>query len=369
MTGEILSILGELIACDTQNPPREIGTDHPVFQVIGHHLAGCLDLHWTDHGDGCVSLLACRGRPHVLFNVHLDTVPFGDGWSGDPREMRISEDRVIGRGACDIKGAAACLMAAAKSVDSTLGILFTTDEEGSGNCCVRNFCQSAASRNIRMAIVAEPTGCRAVTAHRGYLSVSGRFSGPAGHSSRFLQLPDSANHRAIAWAGSALDQVRRFEARHLAGQSVCFNIGRLDGGTKNNMIAAECLLTWSMRPPPGVTNDQLRDLLTVPSPAGANWETAFAGPALPAGQPVPADTDPVAAFCRNHKIPMGPAVDFWTEASIFSECGFPAFVLGPGDIAQAHAPDEWVAIAQLEKAGRIYRKIMTETDASESSSH
>ncbi len=359
MNGGALEILAELIACDTQNPPRRIDADHSVFVVIRQHLGDHLNLEMTDHGNGCVSLLARRGPPGVLFNVHLDTVPAGDGWDSNPLEMRVDQGRVIGRGACDIKGAAACLIAAAKTVEQPLAILFTTDEEGTGNCCVSNFCQSPEGRDYELAIVAEPTMCQAVTGHRGYLSVSGQFAGTAAHSSNVQRLAESANHRAIRWAHAALQRVREFESQDGDNRSLCFNIGQLAGGTKNNVIAESCRLTWSMRPPPGTAIQQMLDLVTADSPDSIRWETTFAGSALPTGKPGSGDGSSAIRLCKELNLECSPPVDFWTEASIFSESGIPALVLGPGHIDQAHTANEWVATAQLEKAVSIYQALMT----------
>jgi acetylornithine deacetylase len=63
-------------------------------------------------------------------------------------------------------------------------------------------------------------------------------------------------------------------------------------------------------------------------------------------------------FCQRHGLPVADPVDFWTEASLFSAAGLPALVLGPGDIAQAHAVDEWVALEQLGKAQALYEKVI-----------
>ena len=85
-----------------------------------------------DHGDGHVSWYAVRGNPKVLFNVHLDTVPVGDGWNSDPHKLQVANGRAIGRGSCDIKGAAAALLALAQQGVENLALLFTSDEEGAG---------------------------------------------------------------------------------------------------------------------------------------------------------------------------------------------------------------------------------------------
>ncbi|HEX7340706.1 MAG TPA: M20/M25/M40 family metallo-hydrolase, partial [Rhodanobacteraceae bacterium] len=82
----------------------------------------------------------------------------------------------------------------------------------------------------------------------------------------------------------------------------------------------------------------------------AEFAETFRGPALPAGDPTRADVRRQAAqaLAEQLGIPVGPAVDFWTEAALFSAAGYTTFVYGPGDIAQAHAADEWVALDQLQ---------------------
>jgi acetylornithine deacetylase len=86
----IMRHLDELVACDTQNPPRLIDGDTAVFRYCGSLLADGFNIQTWDHGDGHVSWYALRGRPKVLFNVHLDTVPVGDGWDTDPHELVTS---------------------------------------------------------------------------------------------------------------------------------------------------------------------------------------------------------------------------------------------------------------------------------------
>ena len=111
----ILEHLGELVACDSQNPPREITADSTMFPYIRDVLADRFDVDVVDHGSGHVALLAVRGAPELLFNCHLDTVPIGDGWRVPPLELTVRDGKAWGRGTCDIKGAAAALLAEAKA--------------------------------------------------------------------------------------------------------------------------------------------------------------------------------------------------------------------------------------------------------------
>ena len=110
-----------------------------MWDYLRSALGSGFRISLTDHGKGRVSFLAVRGAPDVLFNVHLDTVPVLDGARFPALEMTLHEDRVYGRGACDIKGAAACLLQLAQTGDEPLALLFTSDEEGAEGCCVERF--------------------------------------------------------------------------------------------------------------------------------------------------------------------------------------------------------------------------------------
>ncbi len=352
---EMLNHLEALIACDSQNPPRAFDGEAAMFRYCREQLeqAG-FAVEVTDFGDGHVNLYARRGSPSVLFNCHLDTVPIGPGWTRPPLELTIEDGRAYGRGVCDIKGAAAALLAVAESTDAPMALLFSSDEEGAGSCCVRKFLESPAHRDYQQVVVCEPTGCRAILAHRGFLSVKGRFAGLMGHSSEFRALADNANHRLSRWTVAALDYCA---AEAEAGRHTCFNLGLVNGGTKSNVIAGEASLHYSARLGPGQSNEALFDALKDLAGADrhAEWHIPFAGPPLPAAG---RDDAAARAFCQHYELDIGEPVGFWTEASLFSDAGMNALVLGPGDIAQAHAVDEWVTLEQLDRAAAIYAALV-----------
>lgn len=355
---EILAYLEALVGCDTQNPPRAIDGDHPVFDCCRKGLPAGFEARTWDHGDGHVTWFAVRGRPRVLFNVHLDTVPAGDGWNSDPHRLEVVNGRVYGRGACDIKGAAAALLALAERGAPNLALLFTTDEEGADGCCVRNFLASGEGQRFEQVVVAEPTGCQAVLAHRGFLSVKTRFRGVTGHSSQARALRDNANHQLARWAARALEVAA---ARKTAPEDpgTCFNLGLVQGGTKSNVIAGGAFVHWSARLPPGASNQAFLEEMQacVHDGDAVNWELPFQGEPLPAAG---CDNGAARAFCARRELRVGAPVDFWTEAALFSAAGLPALVLGPGDIEQAHAADEWVSLRQLEQAFELYGRIVSE---------
>ncbi|GAB4194584.1 MAG: acetylornithine deacetylase [Wenzhouxiangellaceae bacterium] len=359
MISRLLEHLQQLVAIDTSNPPRAITADGPLADYLQRSLsaAGC-DLSISDYGEGRINFHACRGKADVLFNVHMDTVPAAAGWTRDPWTLSVTDERAYGLGACDIKGAAAALLTLAESLPGQpLALLFSTDEEGAKGCCVKSFCAENRHAPYRQVVVAEPTACEAVLAHRGYLSVIGEFAGRAGHSSELRALHDNALHRACRWTHAALQVAEDEQAEATAGYAgICFNLGRAEGGVKSNVIADQAELRWSARLRPADDTDAWYARLTgLPGGEAARWQRPFVGPPLPAP-----DQDPAAAatFAHDHGLNVSAGVDFWTEASLFSAAGVPALVLGPGHIAQAHGSDEWVALAQLQRVLSLYQQII-----------
>lgn len=359
MRARILTHLAALVGFDTRNPPRRIGTGG-IFDYLRAQLPG-FEFELSDHGAGAVSLLAWRGETTRLFNVHLDTVPSSPGWSEDPHMLRLDGERAIGLGACDIKGAAACLLAAAERSDGPIAMLFSSDEEANDARCIAAFL--ATDRGYREAIVAEPTQAQAVLAHRGISSARIAFRGRAGHASAADAMQLSAVHQAMRWGARALEFVdAQAHARFGGLTGLRFNIGRIEGGIKGNMIAPSAEARFNFRPLPSQDADALHaQLRAFAAPeALAAYEESFRGPGLPAGDIAGAEARRLAArdLADELGLPIGNAVDFWTEAALFSAAGYTALVYGPGDIAQAHAADEWVALAQLDEVADSYLRIM-----------
>ncbi|MFT3898485.1 MAG: acetylornithine deacetylase [Thermomonas sp.] len=348
MLDTVLRHLEALVSFDTRNPPRRIGTGG-IFDYIRANLPG-FRIEVTDHGDGAVSLFALRGRPRRVFNVHLDTVPSSEAWSADPLELRIIGGRAIGLGACDIKGAAAGLVAAANATDGDAAFLFSSDEEANDPRCIAAFL--GRNHGFSEAIVAEPTRCEAILAHRGISSVQLEFKGEAGHASGANALAANALHQAMRWGANALDLVEAESAARFGGLTgLRFNIGRVEGGIKANVIAPSAEVRFGFRPLPSHDVDALHARFGACAAAGAleRYAETFRGPSLPAGDTATAEERRLAArdLADELGLPIGNAVDFWTEASLFSQAGLTAFVYGPGDIAQAHAADEWIELEQL----------------------
>lgn len=353
-----LTHLEKLVSFDTRNPPRAIGTGG-IFDYLRANLPG-FNVEVIDHGAGAVSLYAVRGAPRYLFNVHLDTVPASPHWSADPHVLRRASDRVIGLGACDIKGAAAALLAAVNAGQGDAALLFSSDEEANDPRCIAAFL--ARGLPYRAVLVAEPTMGEAVLAHRGISSVLMQFAGRAGHAAGKQDPAASALHQAIGWGCRALDHVQSLSHARFGGLTgLRFNIGRVEGGIKANMIAPQAELRFGFRPLPSMDVDQLLDTFAgLADPAAAGFTETFRGPSLPAGDIARAEDKRLAAreVADALDLPIGNAVDFWTEASLFSAAGYTALVYGPGDIAQAHTADEFVTLAQLQRYAESVHRII-----------
>lgn len=349
MLGRVLTHLDRLVACDTQNPPRVITADHPAITYCVSVLKGCgCVVNVSDLGDGCVTLLATRGQARTVVNCHLDTVPADPSWTRDPFKLAVDLDHAVGLGACDVKGAAACMLAAAEESDGAVALLLTTDEEAGQSHCVREFLRE--QHNYQRAVVAEPTGVRAVTKHRGLATYDLAFKGVAAHSSVIGADQRNAVHLAAMWCADAIALTRAEPFNDIR-----LNIGVIEGGTKANVAASAAKVVFGMRPPPGMHPDvpakALADL--VAEADSCQWRTRFSAPGLD-------ERGGTERLLAEYALIKGAPVDFWTEAALFNEAGLATVVLGPGSIKQAHAADEFVPLEDLRRAGEVYKRVFSD---------
>jgi acetylornithine deacetylase len=296
------------------------------------------------------------GSPRLLVNAHLDTVPPNADWTSDPFTARIEGDRMFGLGSADTKGAIAAILAAlADARPKDTGVLFSGDEEYS-SVVMRAFVDGPLRKGIEQAIVCEPTRLRAGTRHRGIASFEVDVHGPGGHSSLADSLPSPI--AKLSRLGVALDDWAR--ARSKEGpkgfEGMCVNLARLDGGVAFNVIPAHATLIVSLRPPPGADIAAVRREL----------EARVAGAAPGARVRFTRENEPFATRDIDAFAPLvGDAarapidLGFWTEAALLESAGVDAIVFGPGDIAQAHGPDEWVLLDDLRRAHEIFRTIFS----------
>lgn len=367
-----LKHLSALVSFDTQNPPKAITIESDIFNYLKENLQG-FQFEFIDAGNGSICLLATRGNPELLFNFHIDTVPITQGWHTNPFELILDNEKAIALGACDIKGASACMLAAVSQSDGDVALLFSSDEEHGSSEAVKAFLkQNSAYKNV---IVAEPTQAKAITAHRGIQTAEAKFKGDPGHASELRAHHDNAIHKASNWISKSIEwiQAQDFVFKNLQG--LPFNVGTISGGIKANMIAAESVLKFGFRPLPGQNEDELLDHLSITileneSENSLSITKGFNGPSLPAkNQNFKDSLDNASQLATTLKLEIGEPVNFWTEASLFSQSGATALVFGPGNIQQAHTANEWVALEQLAKVESAYIQILNSQIANKSMTH
>lgn len=327
--------------------------------------------------EGDFNLLAYRvmdeAAPWLLFESHLDTAGT-EGMTIEPFAPRIERGRIYGRGACDTKGSGAAMLwalsryAAGPRGPNNVALLFSVDEEV-GKMGVKAFVEHhlpGLGWKPLGAIVGEPTELRLVVAHAGIMRWSIRTHGLAAHSA-----DPSRGRSAISAMVQMIEAIEsrytpHLAARHpLVGKAQC-SINMIRGGTQINMIPDLCEIWLDRRLVPGEDPQQVLPEVTrvlealkqeVPGLAYSMSEAFIDPPLDPAGGVTFAGALQRALSSMGLPSEVGGAT-YGTDASTLAEAGIPSAVLGPGHIAQAHTSDEWLELAQLERAGDVYLNLM-----------
>ncbi|MBE9606628.1 acetylornithine deacetylase [Acetobacteraceae bacterium H6797] len=302
----------------------------------------------------------------IALSGHVDCVPVeGQAWSGDPFTLRQESGRLIGRGATDMKGFVACMLAMApafrdRGLARPIHLCLTFDEEttmAGAPLLVERLADGMPPP--AMAIVGEPTGMGAVIGHKGYASWDGWVSGVTGHSSR----PDRTLNalemaaEAVVWLRGAARRLRESGPRHEGFEPPfsTVHVGTFNAGSVLNIVPDRADFTFEMRYIPGEDPEallgelsaHLERLCAEPTPSGRHARFGFGrrshAPALdlPEGHALAGLVKRLAG--RNDAA----RVSYGTEAGFFARAGIPAIVCGPGDIREAHQPDEWIAESEI----------------------
>lgn len=337
---------------------------------------------WCDSAGFRVERLAIAGHPGkfnlvasagsgpdgLVLSGHTDTVPCDEArWTSDPFKLTEREGRWYGLGTCDMKGFFAVVLDAIRDIEldrlkHPLVLIATADEESS--MCGARALLETHRRLGRHAVIGEPTGMRPIRLHKGIGMEAIRLTGRSGHSSD-PALGNSAlegMHRVIgellAWRHELQQRYRNplFEV-----EVPTLNLGHIHGGDNPNRICAHCELHFDIRPLPGMDLDQLRG--EIDGRLGA----LLAGSGLqlervPLFEGIPAmDTPANAAIVQAAEALTGysaGAVAFGTEGPYLNALGLQTVIMGPGSIAQAHQPDEYLALDQIAPSQRVIRALV-----------
>jgi len=308
------------------------------------------------------------GPGGLVLSGHTDTVPFDDKrWQSDPFTLTEKDNRWYGLGTCDMKGFFPLAIEAVKAfvgqpLQQPLIILATADEESSMNGA--RALAEAGRPEARYAVIGEPTSLRPVRMHKGIMMERLKFEGQSGHSS-----DPSLGRNALEGMHEALGELlalrsqwqEQYRNPNFKVQVPTLNLGCIHGGDNPNRICADCELHFDLRPLPGMDMASLRQaILSRLQPLAERRELGLTFEPLFDGVP-PFETPADAALVRACETLTGHtahAVAFATEAPWLQKLGMETLVMGPGSIDQAHQPDEYLELSQLQPTVDILRGLI-----------
>ena len=379
LTVRAAEILDRLVAFDTTSRSSNL----ELIAFAENQLKACgASLSRVANADGSKANLIARIGPDqaggVLLSGHTDVVPVdGQAWSSDPFTVTRRNGRLYGRGTADMKGFLALALAAAPDFAAVrqphwpVQFAFTYDEEigclGAPGLIAE---LGRAGPRPAVVIVGEPTNMEAVSGHKGIATFRVTVHGHEAHSS-LTHLGVSAVMEAVPLMQTLQRLAADLEhgadpASPFLPKGASLTIGQVKGGTAVNILARECIFLFDLRVPPGIEpNTLLRPFFA----QAAALDAALKARAPDAG---------VVVETRSSTPPMGPEADgaaerlarrlagdngparvvsYAAEAGQFQEAGFSTVICGPGSIEQAHQPDEYLELAQLERGAAFMARL------------
>ena len=309
------------------------------------------------------------GPGGILLSAHMDVVPATpDGWTGDPFTLRRDGGKLYGRGAVDMKGFIAIVLASLPSItaradDLTMPfhIALTFDEE-TGFFGAAQIPAFFAELDLRpdIAIIGEPTGMQPFVGHKGGMELTSIVTGTSGHASQ-----PAGKVNAVYFAARLVDAMRHY-ADELASKPVAhspfdpphtsLSVGVMKGGEARNIIPDQCSIDWEIRAHPGddphhhlqqitafITDRLIPEMKAIDPQADIETRMLCDAPPLEA-RPDGAAANLVARLWTN-KAPQ--VVSFGTDGPFFQQAGMDTVIFGPGGMAQMHQPDEFITETAL----------------------
>lgn len=319
---------------------------------------------------GKFNLLATYGTGPggLVLAGHSDTVPYDDAlWKTDPLKLTEVDGSWVGLGSCDMKGFFALIIEAVRDLidqpfKQPLIILATCDEESSMSGAKA---LAAAGKPLgRAAVIGEPTGLKPIRLHKGVMMERIEILGRSGHSS-----DPSLGHSALEAMYDAIGELKGLRAQwqtqfrnpQFSVPQPTMNFGCIHGGDNPNRICGQCSLEFDLRPLPGMDPEMLRAAirqklqpLAEMHQVQINYAPLFSE-VSPFEESADAELVRVAERLTGH---TAEAVAFGTEAPYLQRLGCETIVLGPGDIACAHQPGEYLEMSRLQPTVRLLRQLI-----------
>ncbi len=377
-SAELLAMIERLIAFPTVSRDSNLG----LIEWVRDHLAAMgvksrLTYDATEKKANLFATLGGGSRPGLVLSGHTDVVPVdGQNWDTDPFKATISGDRLYGRGSADMKSyIAAALVNAPKflelNADAPLHLALSYDEEV-GCIGVRGLIKDLQDIGLKTAgcIVGEPTLMQPIIAHKGTHRFRCCVTGREAHSSYTTQGVNSIEYaaRIIVYIRQMADRLQQLETRDYAFTVpfTTMQTGLIRGGLAANIVPKDCEFIFEARTLPGASEHKLLqevkdyaatllpEMRRVEPNAQISVEVTNSAPGMNMKE-----TDDIVklatALSRNK--PNG-AVSYGTEGGLFQRAGIPTVICGPGDIEQAHRPNEFVSLEQLAQCEAFMARLL-----------
>jgi acetylornithine deacetylase len=371
--GDAVALTRALVAVDSRNPSLVAGGpgEGAIARLLAEVLRdwGCaVEVQEVERGrPNIIARVGTRGGASLMFNGHLDVVDVS-GMVHAPFDATEQGGRIWGRGACDMKaGVAAMCAAAVRGLDlgvaGEIVIAAVVDEEYTSMGT-----RALLDRGVRAdaAIVTEPTRLAIMPAHRGFVWLDLNVVGRAAHGSRWEIGIDAIRHAGLFLAELDRYDATTLSARHhplLGRPSVHASL--ISGGTGMSTYPDRCTLSIERRTIPGETGDQvltelqeLRDRVRLARPDfdGTVTVSLTQSPSdVATSEPIVRALAAALAACELPESIEG--MSAWTDAALLNDAGIPAICFGPGDIALAHAAEEFVPRQEIEDATRVLTEL------------
>lgn len=370
----IQELLRELISISSVSPEGDPGTD----QTGEVRIVKYLEKLFSKCGAQAQVMEALPGRPNLIASFkprgeirrrialapHLDTVSVA-GMTVDPFGGEVRDGKMFGRGACDTKGPAAAAVSALLELAAagelpaqhTEWIFLGLAGEEDGSFGAQALCEFGFTADLVVAL--EPTDCKVVCAHKGALWLKLTTAGRAAHGSA-----PQRGENAVYKMGRALPILetlaREFDLKKhpvLGGASL--NIGRIEGGSRINIVADACEVLVDIRTHSAFTGSDALATLKEKMPPDVTVEVLRNACPLDTSPDHPL-VDVLLAQSAGQS-----CADWFSDASVFAEHGIPAVVFGPGSISQAHTKDEWIALGELERGCQLLKQFILQANERE----
>ena len=304
----------------------------------------------------------------IILSGHTDVVPVSNGWSTDPFKAEIKNDKLFGRGSCDMKGFIACVLAFApmfskSELNRDIHFSFTFDEETAcigAPILIKELKKKGINKGI--CIVGEPTNMKIIDAHKGCYEYTTYFEGLAGHSSQ-PQKGVSAVEYAARYVNKLIELREKLKDRKPNGSIFdppysTLQVGGIFGGIAHNVVADKCHVNWETRPVlkedgEFLNNeiDKFVNNILLPEMKKVYPKSSITKKII--GEIIGFDRIENSEACEFISSITGDnsrnVVSFGTEAGLFQEIGISTAVCGPGSIEQAHKIDEFIELKEINK--------------------